>query len=177
MFRRLTDQGRFKLLPLLNRFLRDSLCAHRWLPPIVSTSPLCLAAVLWASCGHSVLQRLLPHSWHWWLWSSVVPVCQGLVIRPKSSFMKEARTGLVILLFSVYLYICLCLMVLCCFLWVRKNSPPPCITYCAFCFAYHPSHVVCRLSWLFAVPSAYVTPCLAIFVSSMPPTCNSTHLW
>lgn len=102
-----------------------------------------------------MLRRLLPHTWYWWLWFSVVPVFQGLVIRTKSSFMREARTGLVILLFSVYFFICLCLMVLCHFLLsVRKNSSPPSITYCAFWFASHPSHVVCTFSCLFSIPCA-----------------------
>lgn len=50
----------------------------------------------------------------------------------------------------------------------KENPPPPSITYCAFCFASHPSHVVCRLSGLFAVLCVYLTLSLAIFVSSVP---------
>lgn len=46
-------------------------------------------------------------------------------------------------------------MVLCRFLLsVRKNSSPPSITYCAFWFAIHPSHVVCTFSCLFPIPCA-----------------------
>lgn len=36
-------------------------------------------------------------------WSPVAPLRQGLVIRLESSLMREARTGLVIFLFSAFL--------------------------------------------------------------------------
>lgn len=36
--------------------------------------------------------EMVPHSWHWRLWSLVVSICQGWVIRLETSLMREART-------------------------------------------------------------------------------------
>lgn len=50
-----------------------------------------LTAILCQLWVHSATE-MMPHSWHWWLWSLVVPSCWDWVIRLQSSLVREART-------------------------------------------------------------------------------------
>lgn len=88
----------------------------------------------------------MPHSWHWWMCSLMVPSCWAWVIRLESSLMRETRTEgrFSSLFFRFFFFSCLCLMVLHYFLpSKRRNSSNPTITYLVFDFASHASRVWC----------------------------------
>lgn len=89
----------------------------------------------------------MPHSWHWWMCSLVVPSCWAWVIGLKSSLMREMRTeGSFSSFFSPFFFFFSLLMSVVFMLFPalkRRNSTNPTITYLVFDFAGHPSCVWC----------------------------------
>lgn len=68
---------------------------------------------------------MMPHSWHWWMCSLVVPSCWAWVIGLKSSLMREMRTeGSFSSFFSPFFFFfpCLCLLFLCYFLLSKGGT-------------------------------------------------------